>query len=409
MLAAIGLVLAVATTRAEPAVMVAPFLVTVAIGLAVGGRPSAVAALTVSPDRVLAGDEIVVTAVVRSNELGRRARLRLVPPEGVTSIEDDLDVDELLVDGEVSATWTMSVERWGAIGPFVLSAHVTDRLGLFESEARAEVARIRALPEEARLRRLLSPRSMRSVPGAHASRHRADGLEFADMRPFVPGDRARSVNWRVSARRGELWVDERHPERSGEVVLFLDSFTSLGSGRDDTLRRTVEAAKALADRHLAANDRVGLVDLGGVFRWVRPASGMVQLYRIAEALVDTEVWASVADKPLEVIPVRALPRRSLVVALSPLLDPRGLSTLVQMRGRGLDVVVLEVAPRNVAPPGERPRSRVARRLWSLEREMNRTTLRQHGIGVAEWLPDAPVDPVLDGLLAYREAVSRWAR
>jgi uncharacterized protein (DUF58 family) len=229
------------------------------------------------------------------------------------------------------------------------------------------------------------------------------------MRPFVAGDLARSINWRVSARRGELWVDERHPDRSGEVVLFLDSFAATGTDRDDTLRRSVEVARSLASRHLAANDRLGLVDLGGVFRWVRPAGGSQQLYRIVDALTDSEVIASVVDKPLEVMPARALPSRSLVIALTPLLDPRGIATLARMRGRSLDVAVVEVAVEDVVVRRDDRRGALAHRVWSLEREKIRSDLRRQGIGVATWKSGEPVDPVLDQLLVHREAVSRWAR
>ena len=46
------------------------------------------------------------------------------------------------------------------------------------------------------------------------ARAKGDGIEFADIRPFVPGDRVRRINWRASARRPGLWVNESHPERN---------------------------------------------------------------------------------------------------------------------------------------------------------------------------------------------------
>ena len=51
------------------------------------------------------------------------------------------------------------------------------------------------------------------------------------MREWAPGDRVKSINWRASARRGVLWVNEQHPERNTDVVLFLDTFTDV-SERD---------------------------------------------------------------------------------------------------------------------------------------------------------------------------------
>ena len=63
----------------------------------------------------------------------------------------------------------------------------------------------------------------------------------------MPGDRLRSINWRASARRGELIVNDRHPERNTDVILFLDSFAEARTARaESTLDRAVRAAATLA-------------------------------------------------------------------------------------------------------------------------------------------------------------------
>lgn len=407
--AALGLVLAIVTLRPEPVVLVVPFLVTTAMGLAWGGRPSIAVQVTATPDRLLTDDEVVVEARVTVSQSGRSVRATLIPPANLVLVDCRPSIDDLVDHGEVTLRWTLRATSWGGVRRIPVEVTVADRFGMYATTVETGSGPLRVLPREEHLRGVLAPRSLRSVLGEHLSRQRGDGIEFSDMRPFVAGDLARSVNWRVSARRGELWVDERHPDRSGEVVLFIDSFTSAGLDRDDTLRRSVELARSLAARHLAANDRVGLVDLGGVFRWVRPAGGAHQLYRIVEALADSEIVESVVDKPLEVIPVRALPRNGLVVALSPLLDPRGIATLTRMRARSLDVALVEVAPEEVVVRREDDRGDLAYRIWTLDRERVRSDLRRLGIGVATWRTGEPVDPVLDELLVHREAVSRWAR
>src|SRR6185436_8041885 len=126
-------------------------------------------------------------------------------------------------------------------------------------------------------------------------------------RPFVPGDRVRSISWRTSARRGELWVGDRHPDRNADLVLFLDTFAAAGWGLDRTLDLAVEAAIGLARGHIGVNDRVGVVGLGGVLRWLPPGTGAPQLHRVVDAVLDSEVIASQADKGIDVIPVRGLP------------------------------------------------------------------------------------------------------
>ena len=52
------------------------------------------------------------------------------------------------------------------------------------------------------------------------------------------------VNWRASARRGELWVNESHPERNTDVILFVDSFAEARLGDEGTLDLAVRATAA---------------------------------------------------------------------------------------------------------------------------------------------------------------------
>ena len=127
-------------------------------------------------------------------------------------------------------------------------------------------------------------------------------MEFADLRLFAPGDRVRSINWRASARRDELVVNERHPERNADVILFLDTFADARSGGRSTLDLAVRATATLAARYLERRDRVGLVSFGGVLRWLTPGMGSTQRYRIVDALLESEIvfnyaWKDVSDHP----------------------------------------------------------------------------------------------------------------
>ena len=208
-------------------------------------------------------------------------------------------------------------------------------------------------------------------------------VEFADLRPFVAGDRLRDVNWRVTARRGDLWVNQRHPDRNADVVLFLDAFDA--AALDDAVR----AASVLAHRYLQARDRVGLVSFGGTVRWLAAGAGTRQGYRLADALVESQVFENQADKSIDVLPGHVLPPSALVLALSPLVDERVVGALVELRRRGRDVAVIEVEPtraRSGATPGVE--GDLAWRLWQLERRSVRDRLLEVGATVVGW-PEAP--------------------
>ena len=140
----------------------------------------------------------------------------------------------------------------------------------------------------------------------------------------------RSINWQASARRGDLLVNEQHPERNTDVVLFLDTFTDVHAGGHGTLDLTVRAAASLAHRYLQRKDRVGVVSFGGYLSWLLPRSGTQQLYRIVDSLLEMGVVLSFATKGIDVLPPRSLPPKALVLALSPLLDARSAAALVRV-------------------------------------------------------------------------------
>jgi uncharacterized protein (DUF58 family) len=280
-----------------------------------------------------------------------------------------------------------------------------DPLGFFTY--RDEVRRplpLRVYPRPEALRRLLRPADTQAFAGNEVSRRKGDGIEFADIRPFTSGDRVRRINWRASARRGELHVNEMHPERNADVVVFLDTFSDLADAAGSSLEMMVRGAAAVVDGYLRRRDRVGLVGFGGTLRWLRPAMGERQLYRLVDALIDTQVVLSYAWKGLEVIPRRTLPPKSLVVAFTPLLDERSLVALLDLRGRGYDLSVIELSPLGFVHPGRRDTERLAHRLWAMEREAMRGRFLAMGVPVVTWERDHP----LDGALAMASSFRRGA-
>ena len=88
------------------------------------------------------------------------------------------------------------------------------------TEFRLPYASVHVLPGIARLRALLAPARTQAALGTRRSPARGDGLELAELRPYVPGDQLRRMHWRATARTGSPYVADRHPERSPDVVLF---------------------------------------------------------------------------------------------------------------------------------------------------------------------------------------------
>ena len=293
-------------------------------------------------------------------------------------------------------------ERWGAfvLDPPLLRAR--DRLGFYRWETRAgDKAPLRVYPSVETLHALLPPLETQVFIGNQVSRTKGDGIEFADLRAWEPGDRPRRINWRATARRGELWVNEQHPERNTDVVLFLDTFTDARSGNRGTLDLTVRAATSLAHRYLERKDRVGLVSFGGFLSWLLPSSGTRQLYRIVDSLLQMDIVLSYAVRGVDVLPPRSLPPKALVIALTPLLDPRTAPALLDLRARGFDLVVVEVSPVPFVDDGGADLERLSYRLWRIYREAQRARYQQAGVPVVEWLDGVPLNVPLEEVSTFR--------
>jgi uncharacterized protein (DUF58 family) len=264
---------------------------------------------------------------------------------------------------------------------------------------------LRTFPREERLRQLVAPLRSQPFLGSHVARRRGEGIEFADIRRFASGDRVRQVNWRATAKRGTLYVTERHPEHASDVVLLLDTFAEARDAASGTLDAAVRAAAALARAHLARRDRVALVDVGGTLHWLEPAFGSRQLYRIVDALLASEIAFSYAWRAADSIPRRVLGPGALILAITPLLDERSIHLMTDLRRRGADVTVVEVSPLAQTPPGPSQANAVAYRLWRLQREALRAQLQALGIGVATWEESGMLSPALEGVNAFRRSAA----
>ncbi len=401
-LAAAALVAALAFRRTELAAIAAPFALLVALGVRVT-PPRLRAWVDVDRERALEGDVLHATVTVRTDEAVDRLEVGLALPDGVELEGGRNPVAVRLAGGEErELALRVRCVRWSSVELGEVWLRTRDHIGLVRFEGRIDRRRpLRIYPRPERLRRLVSPAHTQAATGSEVARLRAEGLEFADTRPFVAGDRVRSINWRATARRGALVVNERHPERNADVVVFLDSFAEARTSDEGTLEQAVRTAATVASRFLERRDRVGLVAFGGILRWLEPGGGLVQQYRLVDALLETGVEFSYAWKDVNVIPARTLPPRALVVAVTPLLDERSIGALLDLRGRGHDLVVLEISPEPYLEPG-RDRSDVAAlRLWRLQRSDLRARFERLGAAVATLDDETTMEEALEGVRAYR--------
>ena len=400
-LAAFGLVAGLVLGRVELVALAAPFALAAVVGSALLRDPKLSVTIAVDRERALEGEDVHVAVELSAPAGADRVDVFLPLPVELR-VPSGNPRAVLLSSAPRTLDLAVRCERWGAfaLGPLLLRSR--DRLGFHSWEAQVGAARpLRVYPSVETLRTMLAPLETQVFIGNQRSRTKGDGIEFADIREWAPGDRVRSINWRATARRGELHVNQQHPERNTDVVLFLDTFTDVRSGSRSTLDMTVRAATSLAHRYLERKDRVGVVSFGGYLSWLVPASGTQQLYRIVDSLLQMDIVLSFARKGIGILPPRTLPPKALVLALSPLLDARSAGALLDLRARGFDLVVIEVSPVPFVREGTDELSKLAYRLWRLSRESLRLRYEQAGVPVVEWVDGGPLNVVLEEVTAFR--------
>jgi uncharacterized protein (DUF58 family) len=237
--------------------------------------------------------------------------------------------------------------------------------------------------------------------GANRSRRTGDGSEFADIRPFHPGDRLRRVNWRVSLRSGELHVVTSPAEEDSGVLLVVDALADYGrsgglDGAASSLDVTMRAASALAEHFVRNGDRVALRVVSGSGEQVGSGAGQRHLQRILGRL------AGVRASRLRGAAARSLQLRAtagtVVIVLTPLLSEVIGAAAATLQRRGLPVLVVDTLPGHVgalAPEGTDPQvADLAWRLRRTEREQFLTALAREGCPVVPWRGPGTLDDVL---------------
>lgn len=398
MVSVVALVLAALTAQPAVAAFAVPHLVALMLG-ALGHAPDTFhVALDSEHPRVVEGDEITMIVSVTSAvgierctvELGPGPKLEFVSAPSVT-----VEVDP---GTTVQVPFVLRVEQWGLIQPDRVLVRAQDRFSVFgrsyRFSARGDIRA--ALPVEP-LRDTIEPGRYRSNVGSHRSEQRGQGMELADVREYRPGDPLKSINWRITNRRGKPWVTERHPDRAATVVLVADMYSAFGTSLHPGVVRAVES---LALAHLGLHDRVGALLLGADVAWIPPQLGERQRYRISDALIDATRWRRAWEKPdLK----KLIDSDAVVIVVSTLRDRRFITDLNSMRAAGHHPSILEPlsAGTNVADPPAGSVVDQAIRFDRLTRDVTRRTLRKDGFLVVPWDAETPIEPAIRTLrIAY---------
>jgi uncharacterized protein (DUF58 family) len=300
-------------------------------------------------------------------------------------------------------TVAVVAEKWGRY-PVVARVNVVARGGLLLGTGLADAADVFVFP-------LVSPQST-AIPrtellnrlGTHLTRHIGPGVEYADVRRYVPGDQLRTVNWPVSARRGSLHVTERLTDRAADVVVLIDRYPQPPGPATEATDRVVRGAVQVVQSALRGGDRAGVVALGDRHpRWLGADIGRRQFYRILDAVLTA--GDGFETTPGTLAPRAAVPSGAIVVAFSTLLDTEFALALIDLRKRGHTVVAVDVLD---GAPFEENRDRLVARMWSLQRSFMYRDMGTIGVDVVSWRGDTTLDQAMQLVPDHRRPSRRAA-
>ena len=144
-------------------------------------------------------------------------------------------------------------------------------------QAREILKKVRAI--EIRTNRLVND----SLAGQYHSVFKGRGMDFNEVREYLPGDEVRTIDWNVTARTGHTFVKKFTEERELTIMLLVDVSASgnFGSGTQSKRQMAAELASVLAFSAIRNSDKVGLILFSDqIEQYIPPKKGRQHVLRV---------------------------------------------------------------------------------------------------------------------------------
>lgn len=161
--------------------------------------------------------------------------------------------------------------------------------------------------------------------GEYLSAFKGQGIEFAEVREYTPGDDVRAIDWNVTARTGVPFIKKYNETRELTLVIACDVSASQRFGSVDKLKQetAAELAALFTFSAMRNNDKVGLLLFSDKIElFVPPKKGKKHILRLIRELVAFEPQGRGTDMALALKTlVQVLRRQGILVLISDYLSP----------------------------------------------------------------------------------------
>jgi uncharacterized protein (DUF58 family) len=190
--------------------------------------------------------------------------------------------------------------------------------------------------------------------GEYHSVFRGRGIEFSEVREYLPGDEVRAIDWNVTARMGTPFVKKFVEERDLVVYLLVDVSPSSAFSTATVTKRELaaELATLLAFAAIGNNDKVGCIAFSDrIELYLRPKKGLQHILRMVRDLIYLQPKGRGTNIAVATdLLMRVLRRPGVAFILSDF-HARGYAASLRLAAQRHDVVAVSITdPRELALP-----------------------------------------------------------
>lgn len=184
------------------------------------------------------------------------------------------------------------------------------------------------------------------LSGEYESAFKGRGIEFAEVREYMPGDDIRTIDWNVTARMNIPFVKEFTEERELTVMILLDLSASqkFGSGKNSKKDTATELSSVFSYLAIKNNDKIGLIAFTDkIEKYIPPKKGKDNIWKIIREILTFEPTNTNTDISVALdFLLKAMKRKSIVFLISDFIS-NDFEKSIKMASKKHDLTAIKIS------------------------------------------------------------------